>query len=455
MNVLSGDGPPLHSGLWEKPAMRAALSRHDISEVYRLLGTAGVSQRRIAALTSQSQSEISDITQGRQVQAYDVLARIADGLGIPRGYMGLAYSLTSQPLADQSISTTQKDDHMERRMFLGLISKIVMGAGLTAAEIDLITIRPRTTPAPQRVGATEVAELRTLTDALRAYDAAHGGGSCRDAIVAHTRWAAAMLDAKMPDHVRAELLSAVTDLKTLAGWTAHDLGLPHEARSYIAQAVQTAKEADDPGHTAIALHHLGRIPLDNGDPVQALKLFQLGQISAQDSQSSSVVSLLLADQAVAYAQVGDARQATTALRRAEDEYAHADHDDDPVFLRFFDYGALETNAARMHSSLGLADGRHRAEAVTRLERAITEAPSARVRQRAFNLAWLATCHLADGETSTGVSLGVRAIDTVRDLRSTRMLAALAPLQAQSQRRANDSGAVQLAREIHQLRVDAK
>jgi transcriptional regulator with XRE-family HTH domain len=149
MNVLPGDGPPLPPGLWEKPAMRAALARHDISEVYRLLGAAGVPQRRIAALTCQSQSEISDIAQGRQVQAYDVLARISDGLNIPRGYMGLAYSSTSQQFADPNASSTHKDDHMERRMFLGLISKIVMGAGLTAAEIDLITVRPQTTPVPQ------------------------------------------------------------------------------------------------------------------------------------------------------------------------------------------------------------------------------------------------------------------------------------------------------------------
>lgn len=343
---------------------------------------------------------------------------------------------------------------MERRMFLGLISKIVMGASLTAAEIDLITVHPQTTPAPQRVGATEVSELRTLTEALRAYDAAHGGGSCRDAILAHTRWAEAMLNADMTDPVRADLLSAVTDLKTVAGWTAHDLGLAQEARSYIAQAVQTAKDADDPGHTAIALHHLGRVPLDNGDPTEALKLFQLGQISAQDSRSSSIVSLLLVDQAMAYAHVGDARQATTALRRAEDEYAHANHDEDPVFLRFFDRGALETHAARTHSALGLTDGGHREEAVKRLQRAIAEAPTARARQRAFNLAWLATCHLADGDTTTGTALGAQALDAVRDLRSVRILDHLAPLQAQAQRHSRAADADHLAHEIRRLRTSA-
>jgi tetratricopeptide (TPR) repeat protein len=336
-------------------------------------------------------------------------------------------------------------------MFLGLVSKIVMGAALTAAEIDLMAVHPHMTPAPLHVGATEVTQLRTLTDSLAAYDAAHGGGSCREAILAHTRWADALLDADMSDHVRLDLLSAVTDLKTLAGWTAHDLGLAHEARSYIAQAVQTAKDAGDSGHTAIALHHLGRVPLDNGDPTQALKLFQLGQISAQDSQSSSIVSLLLVDEAMAYAQVGDVRQASTALRRAEDEYAHANHDDDPDFLGFFDQGALETHAARVHSALALTHAGHREEAVIRLERAISEAPAVRARQRAFNLAWLATCHLADGDIITGTTFGNKALDAVRDLRSIRILEHLAPLQAQAQVRDNDADVRHLAHEIHRLR----
>jgi hypothetical protein len=43
-------------------------------------------------MTQQSQSEISDIVAGRRrVYAYDVLVRIAEGLGVQRGRMGLAF----------------------------------------------------------------------------------------------------------------------------------------------------------------------------------------------------------------------------------------------------------------------------------------------------------------------------------------------------------------------------
>lgn len=77
--------------VWEEPAMRAALAVHDIGEVYRALQRLGFSQQHIAALTGQSQPQVSSILKGRQVISYRVLSRIADGLGIPRGYLGLSW----------------------------------------------------------------------------------------------------------------------------------------------------------------------------------------------------------------------------------------------------------------------------------------------------------------------------------------------------------------------------
>ncbi|MGH3754810.1 MAG: hypothetical protein ACRDRP_19345 [Pseudonocardiaceae bacterium] len=42
---------PLDPALFAREDMRAALDARDVGMVYRLLGRAGVSQRRIAALT--------------------------------------------------------------------------------------------------------------------------------------------------------------------------------------------------------------------------------------------------------------------------------------------------------------------------------------------------------------------------------------------------------------------
>jgi transcriptional regulator with XRE-family HTH domain len=82
----------------QRPDMRQAVVERDIATVFCILNAHGMSQRQIAAMTGQSQSEISEILGGRRVVAYDVLARIADGLGIPRGHMGLAYDQSSAAL---------------------------------------------------------------------------------------------------------------------------------------------------------------------------------------------------------------------------------------------------------------------------------------------------------------------------------------------------------------------
>jgi hypothetical protein len=60
------------------------MASRDILTMYRLLQRYGFSQRRIAALTGQSQSEVFEILCGRRVTTYDLLVRIADGPGAPR-----------------------------------------------------------------------------------------------------------------------------------------------------------------------------------------------------------------------------------------------------------------------------------------------------------------------------------------------------------------------------------
>jgi transcriptional regulator with XRE-family HTH domain len=90
MNTIDTRRGGVDPEVWEEPPMRLALAVRDITTVYRLLQKLGYSQQRIAAMTGQSQPEVSSIIHGRKVMAYDVLSRICNGLGPPRGYMGLA-----------------------------------------------------------------------------------------------------------------------------------------------------------------------------------------------------------------------------------------------------------------------------------------------------------------------------------------------------------------------------
>jgi transcriptional regulator with XRE-family HTH domain len=98
---------------------------------FKLLQRVGVSQRRIASLTGQSQSEISEIISGRQVMAYDVLVRIADGLGVPRGHLGLAYDPTTVAiLEDTSTAPPPSTDSglEDPRHMLARVAQVTVGA---------------------------------------------------------------------------------------------------------------------------------------------------------------------------------------------------------------------------------------------------------------------------------------------------------------------------------------
>ncbi|MGQ0774106.1 MAG: helix-turn-helix domain-containing protein [Pseudonocardiales bacterium] len=72
--------------LYQRDDLRRILVALDIGALYRALkNDAGLTQRKIAGLTGQSQSEIADIVAGRRtVENYHLLQRIAQGLIHPR-----------------------------------------------------------------------------------------------------------------------------------------------------------------------------------------------------------------------------------------------------------------------------------------------------------------------------------------------------------------------------------
>jgi len=90
--------PPINPAWWREGAidgvpLMQVLARQDVAAVFRFLHSRGWSRSAIAAATGLAESRVRRISQGRQaVTSYEVLERIAVGLGIERGWMGLAYT---------------------------------------------------------------------------------------------------------------------------------------------------------------------------------------------------------------------------------------------------------------------------------------------------------------------------------------------------------------------------
>jgi transcriptional regulator with XRE-family HTH domain len=422
--------------------MRVALAARDIAGVFKLLQRTGVSQRHIAALTGQSQSEISEILAGRQVVSYDLLARIADGLGVPRGSLGLAYDDSTAALLG-----------LERS---GPAVAEQQGSGAGEATADpLAWTQPFPVVwalSPERIGADDVARLAATTQRLRAVDREHGGGACHDAAVSQLRWASQLLRAQADGSTTHELHAAVADLHGVAGWTAFDLGLLGPARRHFARALEHARFVEESSLVAKILYCMGRLHMHHGWVMQALRLFQLGQVSAQESGHGRAVAMLHANLAWAYAAVGDGRQALACVGRARDEYGRSEHESVPVWLGFFDTAELQAMRGTALAHLPDANARQRAEAIERFSysTALRDAPFAR--PRAFELTALAWLLIDNGEFEHGLSVGHEAMEVAERLRSQRVLDRMGPLRASLTRRRSQPAARDLLTRITSLRV---
>ncbi|MBO0839472.1 MAG: helix-turn-helix transcriptional regulator [Sciscionella sp.] len=431
--------------------MRDALAQRDISSVYRLLRRHGVSQRQIAAATGQSQSEVSEILKGRQVMAYDVLARIADGLGVPRGYMGLAYDETTESRVAASTADPQpeEDDTVKRRRFLAHAAAVTMGAaGFTAGGTLVAGAAQPPTSSPNRIGMTDVRQIEAATKALRALDYQHGGGFCRDAVVAQLSWTKQMLDANCTDNVRGRMYTALADLHSLAGWTSFDSGLLEPAREHFGQALELAKQGDNESLVANILYRMGRIYLHNQEPNDALKLFQLGQIAAQESGSDLAVAVLCANEAWAYSMMGKRQLAMKSIGRSKDEFSRVDVAAAEECFKFFQEHDMYGMIGAVHTELAQRGAvEHTKYAIPALEKALSFYRDDMTRSKTFCLSMLATNHLLDGDVDHGAKVGDQAIDLGVTVKSDRVKDRMRPMKQEADKRSNVPDARDLAERI--------
>lgn len=455
MNTIGSSGSPVTSDVWNGRQMRDALASRNISEIYRQLRRHGVSQRQIAASTGQSQSEVSEILKGRQVMAYDVLARIADGLGIPRGYMGLAYDgATAVRVASSSTSDSQaeEDESVKRRKFLSHAAAVTMGAAVFGAEESTWVPASVQTPAPVRIGMTDVQQIQAATKALRDLDYRYGGGTCRDAVVAQLSWAQQLLDASATEQVRKKLFVSLADMHSLAGWTSFDTGLLDPARGHFGKALEFAKQAEDESLVASVLYRMGRVYLHYQEPNEALKLFQLGQIAAQESGSALTVAVLCANEAWAYGMLNRPDQVQKMIGRTKDEFARANVADAPDWVRFFTENDLHGMIGSAHDALAVYEpDRYAPMAVAETIKCNEAYGSDMQRTHVFGLSLQATNHIRAGDLQQGIKVGRQALSIGERVKSARVADRLKPLEIEAGKHRMNSDARDLAEDVRRFR----
>lgn len=454
MNVIGSQDHPIPPEVWEESEMRRALAARNISSVYRLLRRVGISQRQIAALTGQSQSEVSEILKGRQVMAYDVLARVSEGLGVPRGYMGLAYDegTATSVVGPPDGALAEEDEPVKRRKFIMNTAAVMFGSGVLDKDRDEWLSNLPHTPVPGRIGMSDVKQVEASTKALRALDYQYGGGACRDAVVAQLSWGQRLISAETTDMTRKNLFRALADLQNLAGWTTFDVGMLDSARNHFSRAIEFAKVSGDDGLMSNVLYRMGRVYLHHDEPNEALKMFQFGQIAAQNSGSELAVAVLCANEAWAYAMMNDTVQTQKLIGRARDEFSRANLAEAPDWVRFFNETDMQATIGTVHTELSAWDVKYSALAIPAISKALSGYNDAMARSKAFNLTMLATNHMRQGDVDQGVRVGRDALSLAGTLKSARVVDRLRPLQLEANRRGASSDARDLSASIRSLRA---
>jgi len=274
---LAAIAAPIEPELYGRDDVRRILAERDVTALYLALKDAGLTQRTIAELTGQSQSEVSEILGGRKVLSYDLLVRICEGLRIPRELMGLSYGAYA---GDVTVAEPPRgvSAGMLRRHLIALGAIAAVG-GPTVGELLAKLPDPSPAPLPSALSHVHVEKVRDLTRQLN--EAARSAGADPEMSTAAAAWADRLLDVSGPEPVKRALMTAVGELHVRAGWSGFTASLYDRAMVHYARVAELGIEAGDTYLEALALTYAGLATEEHGQPNDGLKMLQLAGLKAR------------------------------------------------------------------------------------------------------------------------------------------------------------------------------
>lgn len=341
---------------------------------------------------------------------------MANGKNLASG-VGLQFSPTVIGAIEQVCELWRSD--VGRRDFLSGSS--VAASALVEPSRDWLISVPDGQVGRQagpRVGLSDVAAVRAMTQALVQLDHQYGSGHVRPVVVHYLNSVVSgLLAGSYREAVGRELFAAVARLTELAGYMAVDTGQPGLAQRYYIQALRLAQAAGDRGYGGYVLAaSMSHLAAQLGNPREIAQLARAAQEGARGRVTPRAEAMFHAAEARGHALLGDGRAADVVAGRAIEalERADAESGDDPVWIAHFDGAYLADELAHCHRDLGQARAAARCA-----QESLAGHPASRARRRAIGLALLATAQVQQRDVEQACHTGTRAVELLGTLRSNR------------------------------------
>ncbi|MGW0357145.1 helix-turn-helix domain-containing protein [Nocardia nova] len=409
---------------WETPEFQRLLAEQRPGPAFALIRRAhGLSQADFGVLLHWDRSHAGRVEREEVATLFDVreLTRVADVLGVPRRSL-LPVLLGTLEIGSIEGTDVKGVDDVDRRQF-GLT---VFGTAIAAA-----TSFPAVASASTRmtVGDDHISYLNQVTDSLFEHDAKFGSGGLVESALKQCSLARTLLEHANYDHKTGiELARATGNLVDCAGWLAFDSGDQRAARECFTEALILAERSGDSYLWSNVMDDLRHQAWRVGNMREGLQLSLRISEAIRPVPSTRLHALHAARQSVAYAAVGDVREAESAINRAWREVDRGlDDPNDPIWLHFVTPAEIQSITAQAWTFLG-----EHGKAVE-IYRASVGAQN-KQRDEASYRAYYSASLARLGDHRAAVTEGLRALALLEGpVKSRRLLSELQPARVAADR----------------------
>lgn len=475
MAVSAADVRLIVERVCTRPDVLNACRNRDIGFVIDELGTNGVTQGQIAALTGLTQGRLSEYKNRKRTGARaraSTLEAFADGVGLPqvaRQALGVSDNPSrtdfdrggTPPPAGTAYPDTPSDavKNVSELWHRDLSDPTSLNQGrIVPAAWNVASLRWLVDPGSRldqdrgngtRIGTADVARFRVTVDMFARLDDQFGGGHARQALVQYLSTdGERLLRGEYSEEVGRKLFSAVSEATLLAAWMSYDSAPASAfAQSYFVQALALASAGNDRLLGASILDAMSHQATYLGRFSEAATLARAARTGATDVATATLTSHFHTMEARALARLGDAKGCDRSLAEAVREFERRNPDDDPHWIRYFDEAELSAEFGHCLRDLGRA-----IDATRHASRCLPSDTTMFMRSDFFAAMVLADAHLDAGDLEQACDVALNALAAGEQLRSARCVNYLREFRKHLTRAASSNTVVEFSEQARSSRL---